>query len=88
MSARRLSRRRFIGLGAGLAGVVGLPRLALAPGRDFKLPLALVVVVVGGAGQIEGALAALAAVPPLAGGFTPHLGLATATLAMSALAWP
>ncbi|MCS7277184.1 MAG: branched-chain amino acid ABC transporter permease [Dehalococcoidia bacterium] len=44
---------------AALAGVVGLPRLALAPGRDFELLLlALVVVVMGGAGQIEGVLAA------------------------------
>ncbi len=41
---------------AALGGVVGLPRLALAPGRDFEmLLLALVVVVIGGLGRIEGA---------------------------------
>lgn len=41
---------------AALAGVVALPRQALAPGRDFEmLLLALVVVVIGGLGRIEGA---------------------------------
>jgi len=41
---------------AGLGGVIGAPIIALAPGLDFAmLLLALVVVVIGGLGRIEGA---------------------------------
>lgn len=41
---------------AGLGGVLGAPMIALAPGLDFHmLLLALVVVVVGGLGRVEGA---------------------------------
>ncbi|HXG42083.1 MAG TPA: branched-chain amino acid ABC transporter permease [Dehalococcoidia bacterium] len=51
--------RLTFALGVALAafgGAVGLPRQALAPGRDFEmLLLALVVVVIGGLGRIEGA---------------------------------
>lgn len=43
---------------AGLAGAIGLPFLSVYPGLDWELlPLALVVVVVGGVGSIRGALA-------------------------------
>lgn len=41
---------------AGFGGVLGAPMIALAPGLDFSmLLLALVVVVVGGLGKVEGA---------------------------------
>src|SRR5690606_18906937 len=41
---------------AGLGGVLGAPIIALAPGLDFHmLLLALVVVVAGGLGRVEGA---------------------------------
>jgi len=41
---------------AGFGGVLGAPMIALAPGLDFTmLLLALVVVVVGGLGKVEGA---------------------------------
>lgn len=41
---------------AGLGGVVGAPMIALAPGLDVQMTLfALIVVVIGGLGRIEGA---------------------------------
>jgi branched-chain amino acid transport system permease protein len=41
---------------AGLGGVVGAPMIALAPGLDAQMTLfALIVVVIGGLGRIEGA---------------------------------
>ncbi|GAA6751521.1 branched-chain amino acid ABC transporter permease [Thermus antranikianii] len=41
---------------AGLGGVVGAPLIALAPGLDAQMTLlALIVVVIGGLGRIEGA---------------------------------
>ena len=48
-------------LGAGLAafgGVIGAPYLSVYPGLDFEmLPLALIVVILGGVGSLLGALA-------------------------------
>jgi branched-chain amino acid transport system permease protein len=42
---------------AGLAGVLGLPFLSAYPGLDWELlPLALVVVIVGGVGSVNGAI--------------------------------
>ncbi|RDI94790.1 branched-chain amino acid ABC transporter permease [Meiothermus sp. QL-1] len=41
---------------AGLGGVVGAPMIALAPGLDAQMTLfALIVVVIGGLGRVEGA---------------------------------
>jgi branched-chain amino acid transport system permease protein len=42
---------------AGFAGVMGAPYLSVYPGLDFEmLPLALIVVILGGAGSLPGAL--------------------------------
>ena len=58
ISTGRVQQATFV-LGAGLAalgGVLGAPMIALAPGLDFTmLILALIVVVVGGLGRVEGA---------------------------------
>jgi branched-chain amino acid transport system permease protein len=42
---------------AGFAGVIGAPYLSVYPGLDFEmLPLALIVVILGGTGSLPGAL--------------------------------
>jgi branched-chain amino acid transport system permease protein len=46
----------FSGLLAGLGGAIGAPYIGAYPGLDFNiLPLALVVVIVGGLGSLAGA---------------------------------